>query len=188
MHRHTKAVVAGAVVLLTLTGVAGPAFAAGGTPGTPTIVPVVQPTAGHETVKPNAKDASKGRAAAEIARRQRTLSALSAKVARVTADCGENAALVAELAAESAGLAALGHTIANETDTSKLKAEYASIFQDYRVYLLETPKTHTVVACDRVTENSTKITAWIAKAQSAIDKAAAAGADVGGAQTALDAV
>ena len=186
-HRLKGLAVAG-VVLLGVLGTAAPSGAAESTPDTPATVPVVQPAAGQETVKPDKTEASKAHAAKEIAARLKALAKLSAGVAKTTSDCGQNAALTSELAAETSGLTALASTIKSESDTTKLKAEYTSIFQDYRVFLLETPKTGVVVACDRVKQNSATLTAWIAKAQAGIDKAKDAGADVAAAQAALDAV
>ena len=138
--------------------------------------------------RPSTATVSKERAAKDIAARLKALGRMSDAVEGAEADCGHNADLAAELADETTGLTALGETIAAETDEAALKEEFASIFEDYRVFMLEAPKTALVVGCAKLLANEPKLDETIAKAQTLIDKAAEAGTDVTAAQAAVDAL
>jgi hypothetical protein len=151
---------------LTL-GIAAPAWAAAETP-------------------PAALDQLKAKADEKIKERLTHLGTLDSAVGAAAADCGHNAALRSQLAADKAGLTALDATIQAETDRAKAVAEYRQIFTDYRVYWLETPKTHEVLGCDRLTRAGAALSSVQAKIQARTDQAKANGKDTSAAQAALD--
>jgi hypothetical protein len=102
------------------------------------------------------------------------------------ADCGQNAGVVGQLAADRTGLQSLDAAIQAETDGKKAAAEYRQIFIDFRIYWLQTPKTHEVVACDRESKADATLTSVKQKIQARVDEAKAKAYDVSGAQAALD--
>jgi hypothetical protein len=142
------------------------------------------PASAQET--PASLDQLKARAAEQVSERLAHLDTLDGAVAGAPADCGHNAELRSQLAADKAGLTALDATIQAETDRAAAVAEYKQIFTHYRIYWLETPKAREVVACDRITDAAAKLTALQAKIQGRVDEAEASGKDVTAAQTALD--
>jgi uncharacterized phage infection (PIP) family protein YhgE len=135
---------------------------------------------------PAGLDQLKARANEKVNERLAHLDTLDGTVAGAPADCGHNAELRSQLAADKTGLAALNATIQAETDRANTIAEYQQIFTDYRVYWLETPKTRGVVACARTTKAGSMLTALHDKIQARVDEAKAAGKDVSAAQAALD--
>jgi hypothetical protein len=131
-------------------------------------------------------DDLKAKAAEKVNERLAQLDKLAGAVAAAPADCGHNADLRSQLGADKSGLTALNATIQAETDRAKAVAEFKQIFTDYRVYWLETPKTHEVGGCDRITKAATALTTLKGKIQARVDEAKAAGHDVAAAQAALD--
>ncbi|MDQ1373712.1 MAG: hypothetical protein QOJ09_1050 [Actinomycetota bacterium] len=131
-------------------------------------------------------DQLKARADQKVKDRLTQLGTLDTSVAGAAADCGHNADLRAQLAADKAGLTALDATIQAETDRAKAVVEYRQIFTDYRVYWLETPKTREVVGCARVAKAAGALTAAETKIQARVDEAKSNGKDVAAAQAALD--
>lgn len=131
-------------------------------------------------------DQLKAKANEEVTKRLEQLRKLDAAVAGARNDCGNNADLRSQLAADKSGLEALNAEIQAETVPSEAAAEFKQIFTDFRIYWLETPKTHIVLGCDRVTGGAAKLTALEAKIQARVDEAKADGKDVGDAQAALD--
>ena len=123
---------------------------------------------------------SKG--AAEIAKRQISLTAGQTKLATQTTDCGFNAARAAEMTATSAGLTALGSQLAATTDLLTAKSLYGKIFTDYRVYLVVLPKTGNAVRCDFLVKSITEFNTAAAKLQVEIDAVKAGGGDTTAAQ------
>ncbi|MEY2567048.1 MAG: hypothetical protein QOE35_1577 [Actinomycetota bacterium] len=131
-------------------------------------------------------DQLKARADQKVHERLTQLDTIERSVAAAAADCGHNADLRAQLAADKAGLTELDATIQAETDRAKAAAEYRRIFTDYRVYWLETPKTREVVGCDRIAKAASTLTALQGKIQARVDQAKANGKDVAAAQASLD--
>jgi hypothetical protein len=138
------------------------------------------------TTAPPRLDQLKAKANAEVTKRLEQLRKLDTAVAGAEADCGHNADLRSQLATDKSGLEALNREIQAETVPAEAAAEFKQIFTHFRIYWLETPKTHIVVGCDRLTGGATKLTALEAKIQARVDEAEAAGKDVADAQAAVD--
>jgi hypothetical protein len=128
---------------------------------------------------------SKG--AAEIAKRQVSLSSNQAKLATMTTDCGFNAARASEMTATSTGLATLGGQLAATTDLATAKSLYGKIFTEYRVYLVVLPKAGKAMRCDHYLTRIADFNADAAKLQTTIDAAKAGGADTTASQALKDA-
>ena len=128
---------------------------------------------------------SKG--AAEIAKRQISLTAGQTKLATQTTDCGFNAARAAEATATSAGLTALGNQLAATTDLPTARTLYGKIFTDFRVYLVVLPKAGKAMRCDNALESIAKFNESALKVQAEIDAAKAKGANTTAAQALKDA-
>ena len=123
---------------------------------------------------------SKG--AAEIAKRQISLSSSQTKLAGQTTDCGFNAARSGEMTATSTGLATLGSQLAATTDLATAKSRYVKIFTDFRVYLVVLPKTGNAIRCDFLSLSITQFNTAAAKLQVEIDAVKAGGGDTTAAQ------
>jgi hypothetical protein len=155
----------------TLTA-AAPAWAQTPSPTDPT------PPARLTELKARADEAVKDRLA--------QIDKLSGRIKAAKADCGQNADVAGQLGADTTGLTALDATIQAETDPAKARAEFRQIFTDFRIYWLQTPKTHQVVGCDSVSSADATLAALRQKIQTRVDEAKAKGYDVSGAQAALD--
>jgi hypothetical protein len=131
-------------------------------------------------------DQLKAKADEQVKQRLEQLRKLDGAVAAARSDCGHNADLRSQLAADKSGLEALNAQIQAETVPAEAVESYKQIFTHFRIYWLETPKTHVVLGCDRVVGGAAKLTALEAKIQARVDEAKAAGKDVGDAQVALD--
>jgi hypothetical protein len=138
------------------------------------------------TAPPARLDQLKAKADEQVKQRLEQLRKLDGAVAGAKNDCGHNADLRSQLAADTSGLEALNAEIQAETVPAEALESYKQIFTHFRIYWLETPKTHVVVGCDRVTGGAAKLTALEAKIQARADEAKAAGKDVSDAQAALD--
>lgn len=99
-------------------------------------------------VAPRSLVGLKGKAASEIAKRQRTLSELTAKITASTRDCLTNGAMLAEITGTATGLTALNQAIAAETDLTRARTQFQQIYTSFRVYLLVAPKAGKVLRCD----------------------------------------
>jgi hypothetical protein len=128
----------------------------------------------------------KARADEAVKDRLSQIDTLSGRLNGAGADCGQNADVLGQLANDRNGLQALDATIQGETDGKKAVAEYRTIFTDFRIYWLQTPKTREVAACDRATKADATLIALRQKIQSRVDEAKAKGYDVTNAQSALD--
>ena len=138
-------------------------------------------------------DLVKVKAAAEIAKRQVTLTKLAATLASRTNDCGSNGVMAGQISSTQTGLATLGSTIAADTDLTKARADYRLIFTDYRVYLLVAPKSSIVTNCDnhmgyanKLKESATKLAAAIANAKTKGKDTTVAEAQLASATAAID--
>lgn len=138
------------------------------------------------TARPPRLDQLKAQANEEVVKRLQHLRTLDAAVAGARTDCGHNADLRSQLAADTTGLEALNAEIQAETVPAEAAAAFKQIFTHFRIYWLETPKTRIVIGCDRVVGGGAKLTALEAKIQARVDEAKAAGKDVAAAQAALD--
>ena len=128
---------------------------------------------------------SKG--AAEIAKRQVSLTTTQVKLATMTTDCGFNAARAGEITATASGLAGLGGQLAATTDLATAKTLYGKIFTEYRVYLVVLPKAGKAMRCDHYVARIADFNADAAKLQITINAAKAGGSDTTAAQALKDA-
>jgi len=128
----------------------------------------------------------KARADQAVKDRLTQIDALTGRLNGAGADCGQNADVTGQLANDRTGLQQLDATIQAESDGKKAVAEYRQIFTDFRIYWLQTPKTHEVVGCDRERKADTTLSALKQKIQSRVDEAKAKGYDVSAAQAAVD--
>ena len=168
MNLTTRFGVAAAALAATAVLTAGPAFAQ----TDPT------PPARLTDLKARADEAVKDRLT--------QIDTLTGRINGAGADCGQNADVAGQLTNARSGLQSLDATIQAETDGRKAVAEYHQIFTDFRIYWLQTPKTHEVVACDRGTKANGILTSLKQKIQGRVDEAKAKGYDVANAQAALD--
>ena len=127
----------------------------------------------------------KTKGAAAIADRLTRVQTLSARLAGAKGDCGDNANVTTQLGANTTGLTALASTLAAETDLTKAKAEYKSIFGDYRIYVLQVPKTDVALNCGNNIARAAKLQTEISQLQTRIDAAAAKNLDVTASKAAL---
>ena len=127
--------------------------------------------------------------ACEINRRLALLQRLAGRVAAsTTLTSADETALSGEIASATAGLAALGSTIAGETDVVALKADIQKIATDYRVNVLVEPETRLVIAADRLSADYARLATVEQRLVAAIAAATTAGKDVSQAQAAYDAM
>jgi hypothetical protein len=127
--------------------------------------------------------------ACEIHRRLALLERLAGRVAHsATLTGADRTALSGEIASTTAGLTALGSTIANETVVAALKADIQKIATDYRVYVLVEPKTRLVIAADRLSAGYDRFATVEQRLAASIAAAKVAGKDVTQAQAAYDAM
>jgi hypothetical protein len=183
-----------ALTSLLILGAAPAAIAdSGGSSSTPIPVsePVVQsqnsPEAQSEAaiskaVAPSNLNDLKAKGAAEIAKRQRTLNDLAAKLGAQTTDCGSNAAMTNEVRNSSVSLATVGVNLAGSADPVAARALYRSIFNDHRIYILVAPKAGKVLRCNAILARSAALTNEAAALQVKLDAAKAGGADTTAAQ------
>src|SRR4051794_31856586 len=168
MNLTTRFAVAAATLAATAALTAAPAYAQ----TDPT------PPARLTDLKARADEATKDRLT--------QLDTLSGRLNGAGADCGQNADVLGQLSNDNSGLQALDATIQGETDGAKAKGEYRSIFTDFRIYWLQTPKAHEVTACDRESKAGLTLTSLQQKIQGRVDEAKAKGYDISAAQAALD--
>jgi hypothetical protein len=137
----------------TLTATAGLALAgatAVDAATTPTPSPAVTPTSAPHT---DNLATLKARCNVAVQRRLGTLSADAAFVKDSTAlTSGDRSTLEAQISADQSGLTALDSTIQNDTTFKQAWADCQTIVTGYRVYVLEDPKMHEVIAADSVTK------------------------------------
>ncbi len=191
-RRRTAAALLGIGMVGTVIVGAVPANADDALPTVPTVVVPTQnaPEAVAEKAIPPVElklVVIRSKGAAEIAKRQGSLTSTQAKLASQKADCGFNAARAAEMTTTSAGLTALGNQLAATTDLPTARTLYGKIFTDFRVYLVVLPKAGKAMRCDNALESITKFNESAVKVQTEIDAAKAKGADTTAAQALKDA-
>jgi hypothetical protein len=136
-------------------------------------------------VAPDQLPAIKARAAEKIAKRQSDLTQWSAKVATAPADCGQNAAVLARIAATQTSLLTLNNAIQASTTPEAAKPLYQQIFTHNRVYAVVSPVVHLTLACDNQWARAAKQTAAIADLQAKITAATATGVNTAAASALL---
>ena len=135
----------------------------------------------------------KTRAVDALNKRQASLAAITAQLRAARADCGQNQAVLANIAATQTGLLALGAAIAADIDLTKAKNDYRMIFGSFRVYALVVPRTHIALNCDNhlfygnnLKANGARLAAAIAVAQSRGVDTSVASANLAQALAAID--
>jgi hypothetical protein len=184
-HRGPRAALmaTGITLVAVLTVVAAPAEAA--TPGNgqltasganPAVAPSLTAIDGERSragEKPVSLPALKARSAAQIARRQASLTARLTLVTNGSPALTptDRAALITMIKNDQAGLAALGTKIAADTDLATARADHQQIFAGYRVYALLLPQIRLVRANDALINIALpRMTDAQARLQSALDK------------------
>lgn len=123
----------------------------------------------------------------EINRRLSSLDGLTSKINAATKlTVSDKTTLANEVSSELTGLTALKTKLDAETTLSGAKADAQSIYTDYRVYALVTPKVWLVKTADDQQVVETKLTALAAKLQARITIAQNAGKNVMALQTQLN--
>ncbi len=151
--------------------------------GTPTPSPTASPT----TVPSTASLATlKAHCNVAVQRRLATLAADNAFVKDSGAVTNaDRAPLDAQIGADEAGLTALDKTIQGETSYHQAWTDCQTIVTGYRVYVLEDPKIHEVIAADGVTKVGTTFATLIPELQSLINNSAVSATAKAQAQTDL---
>src|SRR5207302_2527299 len=96
--------------------------------------------------------------------------------------------LDSQLPSASSGLTALKSKIDGDTDAATLRSDCRSIVDDYRIYVLVSPKTREVLVADWESDIASRLDTIATKIQNMIDKAKAKGIDVTTAQSDLNAM
>jgi len=113
-----------------------------------------------------------------------TLQGLINNSQHVTPD--HSSTLLSQLASASNGLSQLKAKIAGDTDPATLRTDCRNIFQDFRIYVLVSPKVREVLVSDWETNIASRLSTIAGKLQTAIDNAKAKGKNVTTAQSDLD--
>jgi hypothetical protein len=136
------------------------------------------------TRNPGALIDAKRAGAEAIADRQAQLTKLDGRL-RAAPNCDTDGKVATKIATDAQALAALGTKLAGDTTLADARADYQSIFQDYRVYLVVTPQAYATSACGHIQTAAATLTEDQAKLAARVQAAADAGADMTGARTAL---
>ena len=142
--------------------------------------------------------ACSGSTAARLAcidqRASQAVSAREAALQKMTSDVNDsaditssdNATLLGQLSADASGLQTLLGTIDADTTVAKALADTETIVTDYRVFLLEQPKVHLVIAADTETTIESNLQSKLPSIQTAINNSSASAAQKAAAQTAFN--
>ena len=169
---------------LTVTaglGLAGSvAVDAAGTPTpSPTAAPITVPnTTALATLKAHCNVA--------VQRRLATLAADNTFVKGSAATTGDQATLEEQIGADEAGLTALDATIQGDATYHQAWADCQTIVTGYRVYVLEDPKIHEVIAADGISKVDATFATLIPELQALIDNASVSATVKAQAQTDLN--
>lgn len=129
----------------------------------------------------------KQRSATAISNRETKLQQLTSDVkgsADITASDKSN--LLGQIQSDASGLDSLNTTIQNDTSVKQAWEDAQTIVTGYRVYLLETPKVHLVIAADTETTVEFEISSVMPALQTAINDSTASAAEKQRAQTAFN--
>ena len=129
----------------------------------------------------------KQRSATAISDRETRLQQLTADV-NDSADiaAGDRSTLLGQLQSDQTGLHGLNTTIQNDTSVKQAWEDAQTIVTGYRVYLLETPKVHLVIAADTEATVESEISSVMPALQTAITDSTASAAEKQRAQTAFN--
>ena len=142
--------------------------------------------------------ACSGSTAARLAcidqRASQAVSAREAALQKMTSDVNDsaditssdNATLLGQLSADASGLQTLLGTIDADTTVAKALADTETIVTGYRVFLLEQPKVHLVIAADTETTIESNLQSKLPSIQTAINNSSASAAQKAAAQTAFN--
>lgn len=142
--------------------------------------------------------ACSGSTAARLAcidqRASQAVSAREAALQKMTSDVNDsaditssdNATLLGQLSADASGLQTLLGTIDADTTVAKALADTKTIVTGYRVFLLEQPKVHLVIAADTETTIESNLQSKLPSIQTAINNSSASAAQKAAAQTAFN--
>ena len=121
---------------------------------------------------------------------QRRLDVLAGLTRRVNAathlTSSDRDTLIGQFSAADGGLRALDSKIQSDTTLADVRADQRKIVDDYHIYVLVVPKTHIVIAADRISYIAGEFSPLVTRLQAAIDKAKADGKKTAAAQEALD--
>jgi hypothetical protein len=98
----------------------------------------------------------------------------------------DRATLLGQLQADESGLTTLLATIKGDTTVKQALADTATIVTGYRVYLLEQPKVHLVIAANTETTVEAKLQSKLPSIQTAINNSNASAAQKAAALTAFN--
>ncbi len=142
--------------------------------------------------------ACSGSTAARLAcidqRASQAVSAREAALQKMTSDVNDsaditssdNATLLGQLSADASGLQTLLGTIDADTTVAKALADTETIVTGYRVFLLEQPKVHLLIAADTETTIESNLQSKLPSIQTAINNSSASAAQKAAAQTAFN--
>jgi hypothetical protein len=181
---NTRFIARGAATLALTAGlgVSGNiAVDAAGAPGaSPSATPT--PAAGSLSLA-----ALKSRCNVAVQRRLGTLGADATFVKQSAAlSSADRATLEAQIGADQQGLTALDQTIQADTSLAQAHADCERIVTGYRVYVLEDPKIHEVIAADGVSKVDGSLQTLIPELQTLINNSSVSAADKAAAQHSLN--
>lgn len=142
--------------------------------------------------------ACSGSTAARLAcidqRASQAVSAREAALQKMTSDVNDSAditssdkaTLLGQLSADASGLQTLLGTIDADTTVAKALADTETIVTGYRVFLLEQPKVHLLIAADTETTIESNLQSKLPSIQTAINNSSASAAQKAAAQTAFN--
>ncbi|MGO8686396.1 MAG: hypothetical protein ACLQT7_04305 [Candidatus Dormibacteria bacterium] len=188
------------ITALAVTAALGAACAVtvGATSPSPSAAASADPSAGSSPSAAPTPGACSGSVAAQLACiRQRAATAVGDResaLREMAADldgsaaigAGDKSTLLGQVSADESGLETLLGTIDSDTSVAQARADTETIVTGFRVYLLEGPKVHLVIAADTEGSVESVIQAHLPAVQTAIDDSAASAAQRARAQTALN--
>ena len=142
--------------------------------------------------------ACSGSTAARLAcidqRASQAVSAREAALQKMTSDVNDSAditssdkaTLIGQLSADASGLQTLLGTIDADTTVAKALADTETIVTGYRVFLLEQPKVHLVIAADTEGTIESNLSSKLPSIQTAINNSKASASQKAAAQTAFN--
>ena len=163
MNARTVIGAAAAMAASAAIGLAAPASGWAASSSTPAASPAPSPSA-------DALAQLKARCDNEVQRRRGTLGADRAFVQQsVALTDADRSALESQIDADVSGLTMLDTTIQGDTTYAQAHSDCERIVTDFRVYVLEDPKIHEVIAADGITKADASFQALIPMLQSDVN-------------------
>jgi len=160
-----------------------------------TASPVTSPTASPGTITVGGCSGStatvlsciKQRSATAVANRETALQEMTTDINK-SADTtsSDKATLAGQIQADETGLTSLNATIQADTSVKQAWTDAQTIVTGYRVYLLEAPKVHLVIAADTETTTESLIGSVMPAIQTAINDSTTSAAEKAAAQAAFN--